>query len=86
MSIEVKIGQVWADKDKRRAGRQIRVERVENDVADVSTGMNETSDFGRRKSRIKVARFDRYHLIEDSDAGLNMQPNDPAEPVITLAA
>jgi hypothetical protein len=88
MSIEVKIGQVWADKDKRRHGRQIRVERVENDVADVSARESETNDFGQRKSRIKVARFDRYRLIEDSNAAPNMQMNgiSAQEPAIKLAA
>lgn len=50
--IEVKVGQIWRDKDPRQAGRQIKVLAIEGEKAQVQhpSGMG-------AKTRIKLSRF-----------------------------
>ncbi len=62
---DVKVGQVWSDKDKRRPGRQLRVEQISDNSAQCSIRQGEESEFGRRLTRIKLDRFARYQLIQD---------------------
>jgi len=69
MKVDVKTGQIWADKDGRRKGRQLRVEKVEDGVAEVTSKNNETAQFGNKRTRIKVGRFARYALINDIQEG-----------------
>lgn len=63
--MNIKVGQVYADKDKRRQGRQLRVERINGDWAECSTRSNDQAEFGRKLTRINLNRFSRYQLIED---------------------
>lgn len=62
---KVKVGQIWADNDKRHYGRQIRIVRVDVRYADV-----ENVDSGRR-SRVLLSRFwptrTGYRLVSDVD-------------------
>lgn len=62
---DVKVGQVWSDKDKRRQGRQLRVEQVNDGTAQCSIRQGEESEFGQRLTRIKLERFARYQLLKD---------------------
>lgn len=63
--MNIKVGQVYADKDKRRQGRQLRVERINGDWAECSTRSNDQAEFGQKLTRINLNRFSRYQLIED---------------------
>ena len=62
---DVKVGQIWSDKDKRRQGRQLRVEQINEDSAQCSIRQGEDGEFGRRLTRIKLDRFARYQLLKD---------------------
>ena len=62
---DVKVGQIWSDKDKRRQGRQLRVEQISDGSAQCSIRQGEESEFGRRLTRIKLDRFARYQLLKD---------------------
>lgn len=59
--IEVKVGQIWADNDKRTAGRLIKVEKVGATYAEVvacdADGNPSPSVLRARHSRILLARF-----------------------------
>lgn len=62
---EVKVGQIWSDKDKRRQGRQLRVEQINDGTAQCSIRQGEEGEFGRRLTRVKLERFARYQLTRD---------------------
>lgn len=66
---EVKVGQVWADKDRRRGGRQLRVEQIADGYAVCSTRSHEQAEFGRSRRRIRLDRMKRYRLIRDAERG-----------------
>jgi len=66
MSTNVAVGQVWADKDKRRQGRQLRVEGISDGYAQCSTRQGGEGEFSQKRSRIKLDRFSRYNLIGDA--------------------
>ena len=65
MNSRIRAGQIWADKDKRRQGRQLRVETITDNVAQCSIRQGEEGEFSQRQSRIKLDRFSRYQLIKD---------------------
>ena len=81
---DVKVGQIWSDKDKRRQGRQLRVEQINEDSAQCSIRQGEDGEFGRRLTRIKLDRFARYQLLKDveqqgspeSESGTGASPAD----------
>lgn len=58
---EVEVGQVWADNDKRSAGRYVRVDEVGATHAHVTTcddaGNPHPNILGARKTRIMLKRF-----------------------------
>jgi hypothetical protein len=62
----VKVGQIWADKDKRREGRQLRVEQIGEGFALCSKRRSSSDQFGQRLTRIKLDRFSRYRLVDDA--------------------
>lgn len=65
LQTEVKVGQIWGDTDKRRPGRQLRIERVGDGAAECLVKQGEGSDFGQRLTRISLERFSRYKLIKE---------------------
>lgn len=69
LQTDVKAGQIWGDKDKRRQGRQIRVEQISDGIAQCSIRQGEESEFSQRLTRISLDRFSRYQLIKDVEQG-----------------
>lgn len=69
LQTDVKAGQIWGDKDKRRQGRQIRVEQISDGIAQCSIRQSEESEFSQRLTRISLDRFSRYQLIKDAEQG-----------------
>jgi hypothetical protein len=60
---EVKVGQIWTDKDKRRRDRQIRIEKIEDGYAFCSSRQGSEGEFGSRLNRIQLSRFNKYALV-----------------------
>lgn len=63
----IKIGQIWADKDKRREGRQLRIEGVKDDLVECAIRQGDEGGFSQKRVRINLNRFDRYKLIKDTE-------------------
>jgi hypothetical protein len=61
---DIQIGQIWRDKDKRRQGRQLKVEKIEDGYALCSSRQGADGIFGNKLNRISLSRFDRYALME----------------------
>lgn len=72
---EVKVGQVWADNDKRSAGRHVKVIAIEvlHKQAVVRQCTADGQLIGRRVTRIRLDRFrptsTGYRLVEDVAGG-----------------
>ncbi len=72
--IEVKVGQVWADNDKRSAGRHVKVIGIEPvyKQAVVRPAAPDGRLIGARVTRIRLTRFrptsNGYRLVKDVDA------------------
>ena len=69
----IEVGQVWRDKDLRRATRELRVESINNEYAEVSVRQGTFGEFGQRRSRIRLDRFPRYELKQDDAAAEQME-------------
>jgi hypothetical protein len=73
--IRVKPGQIWADNDKRSAGRQVRVVEVGNTYATVEAYIPPAAQHLHskppRRSRILLTRFrptsTGYRLVQDAE-------------------
>jgi len=77
MSTNVAVGQIWADKDKRRQGRQLRVEGISDGYAQCSTRQGNEGEFSQKRSRIKLDRFSRYDLISGAQEKTDLTPPTP---------
>ena len=77
MSTNVAVGQIWADKDKRRQGRQLRVEGISDGYAQCSTRQGGEGEFSQKRSRIKLDRFSRYDLISGAQEKTDLTPPAP---------
>ncbi len=71
---DVKVGQVWSDKDKRRIGRTIIVNKIDGGRAVcqiVTSGMSK----GKKSVKIKIDRFQpKYYVLRDSISMPNVAP------------
>lgn len=75
--VEVRVGQVWADNDKRSEGRRLRVDEVSSTHATVTPvdvhGQPTPSVLRARRTRIRLDRFKPtatgYRLVEEADRG-----------------
>jgi hypothetical protein len=75
-SIEVRVGQVWRDNDKRACGRKVRV--VEIDGTHAVVELHQARSVGHqgakpgRRTRIRLDRFrptaTGYVLVQDAEA------------------
>lgn len=71
---DVRPGQVWADNDKRSAGRHVRIDLVDETHASVTTcdaqGNPSPSVLSARRTRIRLDRFrptaTGYRLVKDA--------------------
>lgn len=78
-TVEVKVGQVWADCDKRmkRAGRQVKVVRTLTSESDprmnhaVVVSRRGSEPWGRKETRVRLERFrpgsTGYRLVHDGE-------------------
>lgn len=74
MQVEAK--SIWEDVDKRRSGRQFKVERIVNGKA-VCRVLNPGKSKGKSPVRIRLDRFvSKYYRMVDSGASSPRLPND----------